>query len=264
MRRVDSFFTVISNIKVGRDLLKLQINAPEIAVMAKPGHFCMLEVNSSFSKDPLLRRPLSISNVSGDTLIFLYRIAGRGTEMLSKIGKGRKIKVLGPLGTFFRLDRFKTVLMVGGGIGAAPMFFLANKLKSEKKDFGLFLGARNVGDLPDLEDCRKIMGKEPIVSTEDGSIGSTGVITEPLTEYLETNSSIISDKTVIAACGPWPMLRAIHYLAEEFSLSCHVSLEAQMACGVGLCLGCAVESSQGGYLHVCREGPVVESKKIKW
>lgn len=261
MSRIDGYFKILSHERTGRDIMELVVNAPEIAPMAKPGQFCMLEVSES-TNDPLLRRPLSIFRVEKDNVAFLYRIVGRGTSLLSSMEKGEHVGVLGPLGTFFSFSGYEKIILAGGGLGIAPLFFLCQRIAQDVQRIEIFLGGRGSGDIPVAHRFKEIVPHAKVV-TEDGSAGIKGLVTRPLKELLDRDGKL-SERTAVAACGPWPMMRAVHEIAKGHNVDCQVSLETHMACGAGLCLGCAVPASAGGYLHVCKEGPVTDSRKIIW
>ncbi len=242
--------------------MELVVNAPDIARDARPGQFCMLRILENTS-DPLLRRPLSIHDVRDNNVLFLYKIAGRGTALLASLKNGDKIKVLGPLGTSFQVASGKHVIMAGGGLGVAPLFFLARTLRAMSCKITVFLGGRRLVDIPAANRFREL-APDAIIITEDGSSGMTGVVTEPLEKLLEDKDADLASDTVIVSCGPWPMMHAVHDIAIRYKTDCLVSMESHMACGAGLCLGCAVPASSGGYFHVCKDGPVTNSKKILW
>ncbi len=254
---------VIDNRAVTRDIFLLRLDAHELTLQARPGQFCMLEVGEYAY--PLLKRPFSIHDVPDENEIeFIYRVAGKGTAMLSRKRAGDSIRVLGPLGNGFGWNQSRHPVLVGGGLGIAPMLFLA-RIISEK---GLIkpvviLGARSSAELVSLEafkaiDCRLCL------ATEDGSLGQKGFVTTLLQEIVGD-----SEADMVFSCGPMPMLKAVYEIAVKASVSCEVSLEAQMACGIGACLGCAVKSAdrssgQTGYLHVCKEGPVFDGADVSW
>ncbi len=273
MPRVDIKAQVLAQASPARDIFLLSVAAPGIAQSARPGQFCMLDaVEHNHLHDPLLRRPLSIHNVTANgTVEFLYRKTGRGTALLSQLKPGRKLKILGPLGNGFRWDSNKSYILVGGGMGIAPLLFLAGELHKTGNPPVIILGAATESDLVriDLFQART-MEQGFFTATEDGSLGHHGLVTEVLVSLLDqqahqTGGADSRGATVVLTCGPFPMMRAVAAICRERGIPCQVSLEAHMACGSGLCLGCAVESEHdAGYIHVCREGPVVDAEKVQW
>lgn len=258
--RSDLLARIESQIEIARDVYLLDLRAPDIAQTAQPGHFCMLEVHSGASRDPLLRRPLSIHRTdSGGRLTFLYGRVGRGTALLARLRAGDTVRVLGPLGRGFRVPPEAPALLVGGGLGIAPLLFLAETLPATPRAT-IILGGRTRDCLFALKDF-SALPHEFLLGTEDGSLGERGLVTDVLSEVLTRSR----ENMTVFACGPWPMLQAVFRIAAEHDLPCQVSVEAAMACGTGLCLGCAVPRADGnGYWHVCKEGPVLDATKIAW
>ncbi|HID31003.1 MAG TPA: dihydroorotate dehydrogenase electron transfer subunit [Desulfobacterales bacterium] len=220
----------------------------------------MLEVKYNHSRDPLLRRPLSIYRTRANGQIsFLYKEVGKGTRLLSKRRPGEIIRVLGPLGKGFRLIHDRQCILVGGGLGIASLLLLAERLKQSCKLI-ILLGAGNASGIPTIEDFSRLT-RNFHVSTEDGSLGQKGMVTDLLSQTLLE----IKGMAQIYTCGPWPMMKAVYHMARERNIPCQVSLEATMACGLGLCLGCAVPRSDSqGFLHVCKEGPVFNADQVNW
>ncbi len=218
----------------------------------RPGQFVMLRSWSTL--EPLLARPFSIHDLNEKAFAVLYQIKGRGTSLLSQVRRGQKLSVLGPLGKGFPTPPTPKVILVAGGIGIAPFLFAARWLKAQNYKIHLFYGARSRKDLLRLTAFRAL--KIPVtITTEDGSAGHKGLITTPLSQTLK-------DKAVtVFACGPLPMLRAVARLTQEHNTPAYLSLESRMACGLGLCLGCVVETKHG-YIHVCQEGPVIEAANL--
>ena len=221
---------------------------------ARPGQFVMVRAWPGF--DPLLARPFSVHDQESSYFSLLFQVRGRGTKILSQKNEGEKISILGPLGTGFDLSQKGAAILVAGGLGIAPFLFLAKELRKQKKDVFLFYGARTQKELLLLKEFEKL-GVKLFLATEDGSRGHKGFVTEPLIRFLENNS-----QGAIYACGPLPMLKAVGELSRKFGLKSFVSLEAHMACGLGMCLGCVVPKKNQGYLHVCIEGPVVPAEFV--
>lgn len=254
---------VLLNDPAGRGYYRLLLRAPDAASTAVPGQFVMLRVSEN--RDPLLARPFGISSVLAKKSIELYyRIAGRGTSLLTAVEPGRYLSLLGPLGNGFPShDKSAVPVLVAGGSGFPPLLFLAKQLGPGSGSH-LFYGARNRSCLISegvVTQFRKY-GTQVHLSTEDGSQGKSGLVTDILSSYLFVQGNGI--KIIFYACGPRPMLRAVSSIAAEHSIPCFVSMEERMACGLGVCMGCSVGVAAGGYKRVCKEGPVFDSREIDW
>jgi len=238
----------------------LTINSPRIAAVAKPGQFVMLDVAEG--RDPLLSRPFSLNRVESTGLIrILFKVVGKGTKLLSRSGRGTRLPILGPLGNGFDIDLQKPACLIGGGMGIAPMLFLADYLSNiERKDKAdtIILGGRNSEELQPLIADFTRLGTELLTATDDGSLGTHGLVTDVL------SSLQLSTETIIYSCGPKPMLFAVYQNAKEKGICCQVSIESVMACGMGACLGCSVPAAAGGYVHVCSDGPVFNAEDLEW
>lgn len=224
----------------------------------RPGNFFMLSVDSSL--DPLLKRPFSIYRWLGPDFQILYRVVGKGTAILSKRQPDDILEVIGPLGKGFPVPKSKeNIILVAGGLGIAPLWALAETI-SKKKPL-LFYGARTKDELL----CRKelkALGIVPVISTDDGTLGAKDNIVNVLKKYLARRSSHVAHHCLYA-CGPEPMLKALTLLAKEHDLKGYIALEQNMACGLGTCLGCIVNTKEG-YKRVCKEGPVFSIEEIVW
>jgi dihydroorotate dehydrogenase electron transfer subunit len=250
---------VVRNEEVARDTFLMELEAPSIASAAKPGQFVMLRVSER--PDPLLRRPFSIcSTREGGTLLLLYRVVGRGTRILAETGPGGHLSLMGPLGHGFRVPgATQSSLMAAGGMGLAPLVFLAG-LAGEGR-CTLMAGYGTAAEIIPLERVGA-GGLHASVATEDGSAGHKGLVTELLEGALAETVG-----ETVYACGPLPMLRRVAALCLERGVDCQVSLESFMACGLGACQGCAVKAGpeEGRtYLHVCGDGPVFRASAIDW
>ena len=247
---------IVRSESIATDVVRLTLNAPEIMAAAMPGQFVMIQVAPA--KDPLLRRPFSIHQISREGYLqILFKIVGRGTELLAKYRIGEKLLLLGPLGNGFGITEGKACL-VGGGMGIAPLLFLASRCLQQGVAPIVILGARNREELIPLVSDFKNLGLEVQAATDDGSFGHHGLVTDVL-----KNMNLDSTFTVYS-CGPRPMMAAIHHLCLKENIHCQVSVETVMACGMGACLGCAVPLRAGGYAHVCSDGPVFEAGDLLW
>jgi dihydroorotate dehydrogenase electron transfer subunit len=262
---------IIFNRKLRPLHFHLGLSLPEAFADPYPGQFVMLR--SVQQGGPLLSRPFSIYHfVRGQDRVrieILYRVTGAGTEMMSALRGGMTVTILGPLGKGFVIDgKKKNHLLVAGGMGMAPISFLAGYLHREGNAGNRVitcLGARHCGDLLRLEQFEKLSDILNI-ATEDGTMGSCGMVTDFLPEMMKEYNPA---ETNVYACGPMPMLKSLAgWLATVQKLSCQVSVEERMACGVGACLGCAVPlfDARGRITQksVCKYGPVFDSSKICW
>ena len=240
------------------DIFKFSIEAEEIAKCAKPGQF--LEIRVTDEIEPLLRRPISIYNINGNIVEFVFQVKGKGTEILSKRKEGEEIDILGPLGQgTFKFEGKKNIAVIGGGIGTFPLHELAKEAKGTAK-VNMYLGFRSK-DFVVLEEEFKKVSDKFVLTTDDGSYGEKGFAINFLKEDIE-KGNIDS----IFACGPLPMLKAVQALAKETKIPCQISLEERMGCGIGVCLGCAVKVNAGEetvYTHVCKAGPVFDSNVVE-
>lgn len=247
--------------------MRISLHAPEVVRKAKPGQFVHLLCSERGSSDPLLRRPLSIHNIrrESDEVVLLYEVRGRGTDLLSRKTPGEEVDLLGPLGNGFDLpvSSDAKALVVGGGMGVAPLVFLAEELVRVVgcENVAVHVGFRNESALICRSDF-ELMEASVQAATEDGSYGITGYVTALVAEYLEAFDP--RNPPTIYACGPIPMLRAVAKIAGERGVACRVSLEARMACGIGACMGCAVKVKPDEYVRVCKEGPVFNADEVIW
>lgn len=231
----------------------------------QPGQFVMLEAGAESAApryDPLLPRPMAIyaSESKGDfaEVAVLYKVEGRGTQLLAAAEPGEHVRVVGPLGSGFRPPaEGQRAVLVGGGTGTASLYSLAQNAL-ELGPVTVILGARRA-DLVMAEADFEKLDVDLRVVTEDGSRGEKGLVTDILGPLLKGDEPMI-----VYACGPTPMMRACHELAAKASVPCQVALENRMACGFGVCLGCAVPMAEGGFSLVCNRGPVYDAEILDW
>lgn len=238
---------IISNEKVAPGFYRMRVASAYLARNSKPGQF--FEVRVSEKVDPLLRRPFSCHRISKGAVEILYEAVGPATGILSHRKAGQILDIIGPLGNGFEISKCKAVL-VGGGIGVAPLLALAESMRNKPS---VLIGARTRAHVL-CEKEFKALGCGVSVATDDGSKGHEGFVTDLLKGHAGAD---------IYACGPHAMLKTVSGIARHAGVSCQVSLEERMACGVGVCLGCPVKVS-GGYKMVCKDGPVFDSCDIIW
>lgn len=235
-------------------LLKLRPINGSLPLDIMPGQFVQIEVADS--KTTFLRRPISINFVdyARNEVWLLVRNAGEGTRHIINAQLGQTFNIMLPLGKGFSMPKKGArVALVGGGVGVAPLLYFGKILKDNGFSPEFVLGARSKKDLLLLEEFGKYGAVH--VSTEDGSMGEKGFVTQ--------NTVFNNDISHIACCGPTPMMKAVGKIAKQRNIYCEVSLENMMACGVGACL-CCVEDTDEGNLCVCKEGPVFNIEKLKW
>ncbi len=245
--------------RLSSDVYRFLIHAPRITGVAQPGQFVMVRVAGNY--DPLLRRPFSIHRKSSDgTLGLLFKVVGRGTDILATVRVGDFLDLIGPLGRGFDLAREGSICIIGGGMGVAPLYFLAEQLlesdRSPDRDHVL-LGARNREELTGLAADFIDLGYPVRTATDDGSMGHHGFVPDLLDTVLPGVSRVYT-------CGPHPMMKAVVDKCLQANVRCQVSLETHMACGLGACLGCTVPGPDGNFVHVCRQGPVLYSDEVAW
>jgi dihydroorotate dehydrogenase electron transfer subunit len=258
---------IILNKKIAPEHYILSFKAPKIAKDTKPGQFFNVRVSSSYQ--PLLRRPFGAHKISKDRVEILYKVVGKATEILSKKKKGNTLDALGPLGNGFELLSQKRnpslagrkyAILVSGGHGVAPLYALAEKLSALGSKLSVFMGAKSRKHVISEADFKKL-GAKVYISTDDGSMGYKGLVTDLLNKKLKGAS--LNKRRTIYACGPKPMLKEIARLGSRYKIPCQVSLEEYVACGIGTCMGCAVKTKEGFKL-VCKDGPVFDAGEIVW
>lgn len=234
-------------------IILLTLRSKLLTENAQPGQFVNIRVSETCY--PYLRRPFSYCDLEGDVFKILFTITGQGTKALANANIGSKFDIIGPLGKGFSFnENFDNAIFIGGGLGIAPFPFLNKSLSSNKKVY-TYVGARN-------KDFIVTYGLDNVkIATDDGSIGFKGNVVELLKEDLKKN--LFKGSLKVFGCGPTPMLRALKLICEEFNISCEISTEAAMACGFGICQGCAIESfNSNGYKLVCKDGPVFNIKDV--
>lgn len=246
--------TVIGQRVLNATTKLIEVYAPEIAKTAVPGQFVNVQVCKNTA--PLLRRPFGVAGVNADngTFIMIYRIIGEATHILAEVCSGDKLSIVGPLGHGFTMEAERP-LLVGGGLGLAPLLYLAEGFCAQNKPIEILMGGRSEEELfwTDLyEDiCQNIH-----ITTDDGSCGVQGTVIALLPQLLDSGKY-----DCVYVCGPVPMMKAVAEVAAEKNIKCQVSLEKYMACGLGACLSCSC-SGIGKRLKVCTDGPVFWAEEV--
>lgn len=244
-------------------IYKFSVEAKEIVEKSKPGQFTEIRVNDN--TEPFLRRPISIHNLCKESgkLEFIFQVKGKGTTILSTKNVGELIDIIGPLGNgAFKYEDYSNLAIIGGGIGVFPLYELAKSAINDEKNVNTYLGFRNK-DLVVLEDEFRNVSTNLVLTTDDGSYAQKGFAIDFLKQDIESGKA-----DSIFACGPLPMLRAVQKLAIEKNIPCQISLEENMGCGLGVCLGCAVKTANSPkdapeYVHVCKAGPVFDATYVE-
>ncbi len=259
---VRAWGTLKSNERVANATHWLELEAPEIAASAAPGQFVMVGFGASGGAVPFLPRPNSIAAVSKDGVGLLIRVYGPGSRRLAALRAGDEALLLGPLGTRFQPGESRSVLCVAGGVGLAPFLLLPGWLQARgsKAAVRLLYGERNGDAVFKPEKIRELAGIEAEIWTEDGSRGRQGLVTDGMD---------LAGVDLVMACGPTPMLKAIRRLALAAEIECQLAVEEHMACGVGTCIGCAIETvdpdtGEQRYSLVCVDGPVFAAERLRW
>lgn len=222
-----------------------------------PGQFYMVGMGRGY--DPLLKRAFSLFRRTPDGFQFLYRVKGKGTTLLGSMKEGELLDIIGPLGNSYPLPSGgQTAVVIGGGIGIASVFPLAERLSGSCH---LFYGARMEDELFLAGELGAVY-ENLVLCTDDGSCGIKGTVVDVLRDFMGRRSGE-SAVPIVYACGPVPMLRGIAETAVSLGMQGYISLEENMACGIGACLGCVVKT-KSGYKRVCKEGPIFGVSEIVW
>ncbi len=246
----------------GNDYFLFSLETPVIARESKPGQFLMVKITDN--PYPLLRRPFSIHARNRQNIEIFFQNTGVGTSMLSQKQRGDEIEILGPLGNGFPIEKkyeSKKASLVGGGRGAAPLYFLACELVKKNINVTVFYGGKSSKDLPIASKFKK-ENIRTLCSTEDGSSGSKGLITDLFETELKTDIP-----SLIYACGPEGMLKTLSKLSKTYQIPAELSLESMMGCGFGACWGCVKKIKKGNtaeWHKVCEDGPVFSAGDIIW
>jgi len=245
----DEIVTILENKKVNTEYFKLIFSSKKLSEKVSPGQFLNVQIENH--QGLLLRRPFSYYRVNGSKIEILYEILGRGTALLAEKRRGHTLKVLGPLGRpFTQKLKGKRRILVAGGVGVPPLVFLAETIRDSHPPL-LLIGCKSKTEVLPKQELSKIKG-EVRYATNDGSYGKKGFVTVLLHDILKKENPKL---LFIQTCGPNVMMDAVMKIAKEFGVEGEASIDERMACGVGACLGCVVETEEG-FKTSCVEGPV--------
>ena len=256
--------TVVDNIQISLGYFLIKFDSAQMSQSVCPGQFFNIKVADRL--DILLRRPFSVFNVEGSVISILYEVVGKGTKELSRKKKGDRLDVLGPLGNRFSLQsETKQAILVGGGMGVAPLYLWARELLKQKDiSVKILIGAKTKMSIVCDKDFGEL-GIETRIATDDGSMGSKGFVTDLLKEECGKCSS---QSVAVYACGPNAMLKEVAGILLEKNVEGEISLDRHMACGIGVCLGCVIKikssESPDGFIYkrVCKDGPVFKAEEV--
>ena len=239
-------FEIKENIKIAKDVYKMILSG-DTSDITKPGQFINIQLDGFY-----LRRPISVCDYDNNTVTIIYKVVGKGTEVMAEMKCGEKLDVLTGLGNGF--DTSKTgdaPVLVGGGVGVPPMYNLAKVLIEEGKKPVAILGFNKAEEIF-YKDEFEALGVKTYITTVDGSVGIKGFVTDALKE--------IKNYTYVCTCGPEPMLKALYNSCET---SGQFSFEERMGCGFGACMGCSCKTKYGNK-RICKDGPILEKEEIIW
>ena len=263
---------VLFNAETARGIFLMRLHAPEIAASVVPGQFVNVLVHAQGAESffPLLRRPFSVCQADREQgwISILWKAIGPGTRLLANCRAGGVLNVIGPLGNGYRLPpEGRAALLVGGGLGVAPLPLLAEALHARRLTFEVMLGARTAPDLGGREELERHGGKIHL-ATDDGSAGHHGFVTDILESRMRAYAAEKAPAQIYA-CGPMPMLRRVASICSAAQMPAQVAVETVMGCGFGICMGCPVEPAQGAtalgrYWLACMDGPVFPAEGIRY
>ena len=228
------------------------------AVVAQAGQFAMIR-GADWGDAPLLPRPMSYLTAGAEPSV-LIKVVGEGTRRMAAAAPGEQYALLGPLGNTWRpRPEGRRAVLVAGGVGIAPLLFLARQLSESGHEALAIYGGRSASDLPLDEDLAEV--SHLMLCTEDGTRGEQGRVTDALAKVLASSKP---DELCVYTCGPDRMMARVAEMCAEVGVPCEASLETPMACGYGVCLGCPVARRDGSYLYACTEGPCIDAETIDW
>ena len=241
----DTILTITENVNIAKNVYRMTLSG-DVSAIRNPGEFINIRLDGFY-----LRRPISVCDLSDDTVTIIYKVVGKGTGAMSRMTVGETLQALTGLGNGYDLSLSgERPLLIGGGVGVPPMYLLAKRLLAQGKDVSVILGF-NTADEVFGEDAFKALGCHVTVTTVDGSRGIKGFVTDALP----------ADYTYFYTCGPEPMLKAVY---RATMTSGQFSFEERMGCGFGACMGCSCKTITGCYKRICKDGPVLRKEEILW
>ncbi len=249
--------TVKANRIVDEGVHVIELEVPGFDGIGEAGQFVMVKAEKGY--DPFLRRPYSIFDCDKESMKLLVKIVGKGSEYIALKPVDSAVEFFGPLGTSFPIKEQGYHLLVAGGMGIAPLWFLAGKLEHAGIGYSLVFGERKRSKIGSMVENRF---KNVLFVTDDGSYGVKGFATDAVSSFIDEHAI---EEITVYGCGPPSMLGRLVEIANEKKVLTYISLEERMACGVGVCLGCSVKKSDGsGYTTVCKDGPVFPAQEVTW
>ena len=239
---------IMSNFEIAEKIFRLEAYSPELSALAKAGQFVEVQISDEFT----LRRPFGVASTKNDTVTIFYRVVGQGTKFLSRKNFGEVLNILGPLGNGFDTEVEGKILLVGGGMGLAPLLCAAEKLDS----VDVLMGGKTADEVIFWENAFVSEVGEMFITTDDGSLGEKGFVTNFLSEILQ-----VENYSAVFTCGPEIMMRTVALEVLANDIFCQVSFERRMACGLGACLSCSVDTTQGRK-KVCKDGPIFNAEEV--
>lgn len=258
---------VVKNEQISKDSYVMDIAYPsEFISDIKSGQF--LQIKATDDNSLLFKRPFSISfvDIENNSVRIFYRVIGKNTKALARLSEGDTVSVISPLGNNFDLNSLGVHLLVGGGMGVAPLYQLSKDLKDDGKEVHSFIGFKTKDEVV-YEKELTLFSDSLTVSTDDGSYGEKGFVTNAVRNFIVGKD--FDGEVVVHSCGPKPMLKSLYNAVKDIeNVKCFVSLEENMACGIGACIGCVIKTKEGSddfkYRRVCKEGPVFNAEDILW
>lgn len=258
-RLVEETGKVLANANVGPNLFVMELQAPQIAAAVEPGQF--VHVKFAGMEGHVLRRPFSVYNTSvqAGSLEILYQCVGSVTKRMPEVAVGSEASLIGPVGCGWTVpEGARRVLLVGGGVGAAPLYLLAQQLVAQGVEVETILGAQTKDALATHGRYLQLLSDKVSCSTDDGTFGHAGFCTPLVEKALD-----VTEFDYVAVCGPEPLMKLVSGIAADHGVACQISLEKRMACGVGACLSCVVDTTEGRK-RSCVDGPVFDAEKVVW
>lgn len=245
-------FKIKSNEPLAKDMFLMRLTGDTSDI--RPGQFVNIQINSLY-----LRRPISVCDLDGDVLTIIYKVVGKGTEIMSQMTPGTPLDTLTGLGNGYDLTKSSArPLLVGGGVGVPPLYYAAKKLAENGIKPAAVLGFTSSADVF-YENEFKEYCTDVVITTNDGSAGIRGFVTDGIKRLAENNNKF----TFFYTCGPEPMLKAVYRCPELESVEGEFSFEERMGCGFGACMGCSCKTVTG-YKRICKDGPILEKNEILW